>query len=236
MTRAKSRHTPAPSRSVSIAVVNVPDAGVHDRPAHAVHAYFMVFTHWRRPMNNSRMPSGEARVAHALRHCVTLAYRPDPRPIVAPQFRSTNAESLRTAQWTAAARRRCAALHASKRHADRQFSRLRQINAPARRCRDNCGAMELLYGLPTLAALAYAFRAVHRVATLNRRRALLLRRAVSGRRPIRFKDPRPSRRSEMRAYAHPTTVMNEIRTKTTSPWMEAPVEPVRKERSAPPGA
>ena len=76
--------------------------------------------------------------------------------------------------------------------------------------------MELTYGLPLLAVLIYLLHTVHRFAKRNRATRRLLRSAIGGD-ALKFKDPDPSARSDMRAYDDPTTVMGNIRTTTSSP-------------------
>lgn len=77
--------------------------------------------------------------------------------------------------------------------------------------------MDLAYGLPVLAALGYSLYVVHHVATRERRKAYLLRRAAGGSKPIRLRKRRPSPRSEMRACEDPTTMMEAIKTRTSPP-------------------
>ncbi len=79
--------------------------------------------------------------------------------------------------------------------------------------------MELTYGLPLLALLIFGLHTVHRMHKRNKARRRLLHSAIGGD-ALKFKDPDPSARSEMRAYDDPTTVMGDIRTTTSSPGMQ----------------
>jgi len=72
------------------------------------------------------------------------------------------------------------------------------------------------YGLPLLAALGYSLHLVHQIALREKHKAHLLRRAIGGHKRIRFRMPARSPRSEMRAYDHPTTVMEAIGKTTQS--------------------
>jgi hypothetical protein len=77
--------------------------------------------------------------------------------------------------------------------------------------------MDVMYGLPLLAGLAYSLHVVRRIALRDKRKAYFLRRATGGHQRMRFRKPARSPRSEMRAYDNPTTVAAEIRTTTASP-------------------
>ena len=67
--------------------------------------------------------------------------------------------------------------------------------------------MDIIYGLPIVAILAYALYAARRVARRERQRRKQMRRS-------RLADASPSvsERSEMRAYDNPTTFMDAVTT------------------------
>jgi hypothetical protein len=88
--------------------------------------------------------------------------------------------------------------------------------------------MELLFGLPVIAGLLYALYASRRVAKRNRRRRTLLQRAAGGDVSLQTRRRAASPRSEMRATGNPNSVMDVIRTTTTSPEFAQPGRSARR--------
>jgi hypothetical protein len=77
--------------------------------------------------------------------------------------------------------------------------------------------MEIVYALPLLAALFYALHVVRRIVKRNKARRRLLHSAIGGDARFRFRMPKRSPRSEMRANDDPSTVMKGAGTTTSSP-------------------
>lgn len=77
--------------------------------------------------------------------------------------------------------------------------------------------MEIVYAIPVLAALFYALHVVRRIAKRNKARRRLLHSAIGGDVKFRFRKPKSSPRSEMRANDDPSTVMRGSGTITSSP-------------------
>lgn len=77
--------------------------------------------------------------------------------------------------------------------------------------------MEIVYAVPVLAALFYALHVVRRTVKRNRARRRLLQSAIGRDARFRFRKPKSSPRSEMRANDDPSTVMKGTGTITSSP-------------------
>ncbi len=76
--------------------------------------------------------------------------------------------------------------------------------------------MEIVYAIPALATLFYALHVVRRIAKRNKARRRLLHSAIGGDAKFRFRRPKRSPRSEMRANDDPSTVMRGTGTITSS--------------------
>ena len=88
--------------------------------------------------------------------------------------------------------------------------------------------MEIVYALPLLAGLFYALHVVRRIVKRNRARRRLLHSAIGGDARFRFRRPKASPRSEMRANDDPSTVMKAGG--TTAPAGKRPWGSSRKRR------